>query len=71
MIVASWYAAGMNIVDFSNPMQPTETAYYFGTGDDTVNYWSAYWYDGRIYATDRVKGLDVFEVKGVKEGKLR
>lgn len=68
-IVAAWYAAGMNVVSWEDPMNPVEEAYYFGNGDDTANYWSAYWYDGRIYATDRVKGLDVFEVKGLKEGK--
>lgn len=68
-LVSSWYAGGMNVIDFSNPSQPQEIAHYMGTGDDITNYWSAYWYDGRIYANDRVKGLDVFEVKGVKEGK--
>ena len=67
-IVASWYAAGMNVISWEDPMNPVEEAYYFGTGADAANYWSAYWYDGRIYATDRVKGLDVFEVKGLKEG---
>ena len=59
----------MNVVSWEDPMFPVEEAYYFGTGDDTANYWSAYWFDGRIYATDRVKGLDVFEVKGLEEGK--
>lgn len=68
-MVASWYAGGVNVIDFSNPSLPTEFAYYMGTGEDITNYWSAYWYDGRIYANDRVKGLDVFEVKGLKEGK--
>jgi hypothetical protein len=68
-MVASWYAGGMNVIDFSNPSLPTEIAHYMGTGEDITNYWSAYWYDGRIYANDRVKGLDVFEVKGLKEGK--
>lgn len=68
-LVASWYAGGMNVIDLSNPSQPKEVAHYMGTGDDITNYWSAYWYDGRIYANDRVKGLDVFEVKGLKEGK--
>ena len=66
-LVTSWYAAGMNVVDFSNPTVPTEIAHYMGTGDDITNYWSAYWYDGRIYANDRVKGLDVFEVEGLGE----
>ena len=40
-----------------------------GTGEDITNYWSAYWYDGKIWANDRVKGLDVFTVKGLKEEK--
>ncbi|MEM6390969.1 MAG: DUF305 domain-containing protein, partial [Pseudomonadota bacterium] len=25
-------------------------------------YWSSYWYDGRIYGTEIVRGLDVFEL---------
>jgi hypothetical protein len=40
-----------------------------GTGDDITNYWSAYWYRGQIFANDRVKGLDVFEVKGLRAKK--
>ena len=68
-LVASWYSGGMSVIDFSNPTLPAEVAHYMGTGDDVTNYWSAYWYDGRIWANDRVKGLDVFTVKGLKEGK--
>ncbi|MGH2694404.1 MAG: LVIVD repeat-containing protein [Actinomycetota bacterium] len=70
-LVTSWYSGGMNVVDLSNPMQPEEIAFYMATGEkkDITNYWSAYWYDGRIYANDRVRGLDVFEVQGLKEGK--
>ena len=68
-LVGSWYAGGMTVVDFSTPSVPKEIAHYMGTGDDITNYWSAYWYDGRIWANDRVKGLDVFTVKGLKEGK--
>jgi hypothetical protein len=67
-LVSSWYVGGMNVIDFSNPSSPQEIAHYMGTGDDLTNYWSAYWYDGRIWANDRVKGLDVFTVKGLKEG---
>ena len=26
-------------------------------------YWSSYWYDGRIYATEIVRGLDVFALQ--------
>ena len=68
-LVGAWYAGGMSAVDFSDPTAPKEVAYYMGTGEDITNYWSAYWYDGRIWANDRVKGLDVFAVKGLKEGK--
>ncbi len=70
-LVVSWYSGGMNVIDISNPSLPEEIAYYMATGEDkeVSNYWSAYWYDGRIYANDRVRGLDVFEVKGLKEGK--
>ncbi|MEA2435050.1 MAG: hypothetical protein QOG54_2507 [Actinomycetota bacterium] len=70
-MVASWYGGGVNVIDFSDPTMPTEIAHYMGTGDDYTNYWSAYWYDGRIWANDRYTGgLDVFEVKGLKEGKI-
>lgn len=62
-LVASWYGAGMNVIDLSDPILPKEIAYYAG---DDVNYWAAYFYDGRIWANDRTRGLDVFEVKGLK-----
>jgi hypothetical protein len=68
-LVSSWYAGGMNVIDFSDPSSPQEVAHFMGTGEDITNYWSAYWFDGRIYANDRVDGVDVFEVKGLKEGK--
>jgi hypothetical protein len=68
-LVSSWYSAGISVIDFSNPSLPQEVAHYMGTEDDITNYWSAYWYKGQIFANDRVKGLDVFEVKGLKEKK--
>jgi hypothetical protein len=68
-MVGSWYAGGMNVIDWSDPMSPIEVAHYMGNEADITNYWSAYWYDGKIWANDRVKGLDVFTVKGLKEGK--
>lgn len=67
-MVQSWYAAGFNVIDWSDPASPEEIAYY-KEAEGKSNYWSAYWYDGRIYANDRVDGLDVFEVKGLKERK--
>ena len=66
VMVASWYASGMNIIDFSDMSNPTEIGHYMGTGDDYTNYWSAYWHRGRIYANDRTRGLDVLRTKGLK-----
>lgn len=69
-LVMSWYASGMNVLDISDPANVKEIAHYMEP-DGKSNYWSAYWYGGRIWASDRVDGLDVFEVKGLKEGKKR
>jgi hypothetical protein len=65
-LVMAWYAAGVNVIDLTDPSNPTEIEHY---QTEETNYWSAYWHDGRIWANDRVKGLDVFEVKGLKEEK--
>jgi hypothetical protein len=68
-LVASWYSGGMNVLDLSDPARPTEIAFY---RDDDTNYWSAYWFGGKIWANDRQRGvLDVFTVKGLKERKTR
>jgi hypothetical protein len=65
IMVASWYAAGINVIDFSDPANPVEIGHYFGTGEDYANYWSAYWHKGRIYGNDRTRGLDVFRPTGL------
>lgn len=70
-LVSSWYTGGMNVIDFSDPLNPREVAYYQiadGSRTESSNYWSAYWHDGRIYANDRGRGVfDVFEVEGLAE----
>ena len=67
VLVAAWYASGMNIIDFSDMENPQELGHYMGTGDDYTNYWSTYWYRGRIYANDRTRGLDVLRTKGLQK----
>lgn len=56
VMVSAWYLGGTSVVDFTDPANPVETAYYDGAGD----YWSSYWYNGRIYGSDIVGGLDIF-----------
>ncbi len=61
-MVVGWYQSGMNVIDFEDPSSPVEVAHYV-TPD--VDYWSAYFYRGRIFASDMYRGLDVFKVKGL------
>jgi hypothetical protein len=77
LLVEAWYIGGVNVIDFTNPANPTEAAFYdkappdFGGGDN----WSAYWYEGpslpesslTIYGTNGVedpalgRGFEVFK----------
>lgn len=65
--VQSWYSGGISIIDFTNPENTFEIA-YFDRGPISADelylsgYWAAYWHNGKIYAPDIVRGLDVFEL---------
>ena len=67
-MVQAWYQGGISILDFTDPSAPFEIA-YFDRGplsDDelfTGGYWSAYWYNGRIYGAEISRGIDVFELE--------
>jgi uncharacterized protein (DUF305 family) len=67
VFVQSWYQGGISVLDFTDPANAYEIAYFDrGPIDPDVmvlgGYWSSYWYDGRIYGTEIVRGLDVFEM---------
>ena len=64
-LVASWYGGGMNVIDASDPANPKEVAHFQDPGTD---YWSAFWHQGRIYASG-IPGLDVFEIEGLRQGR--
>ncbi|MHA7899891.1 MAG: DUF305 domain-containing protein [Henriciella sp.] len=67
IFVQAWYQGGMSLIDFTDSANPQEIA-YFDRGpihEERLvlgGYWSTYWYDGRIYGTEIVRGLDVFEL---------
>jgi hypothetical protein len=69
--VQAWYQGGISIVDFTDPAQPFEIA-YFDRGPIDPNMlvlggeWSAYWYNGYIYGSEIARGLDVFELTPTK-----
>lgn len=49
----SYYAAGLSVVDFSDPANPKEIAYYVPDNEgQQPDMWAAYWYNGRIYTND-------------------
>jgi hypothetical protein len=63
LLVAAWYGGGTSVVDFTDPANPAEIAYYDAVeGRGAANTWSSYWYNGSIYANDITRGLDVFNV---------
>ncbi len=65
--VQAWYQGGISVMDFTDADHPTEIA-YFDRGPIDPNVlvlggdWSAYWYNGHIYASEIERGLDVFEL---------
>jgi uncharacterized protein (DUF305 family) len=68
IFVQAWYQGGISVIDFTDATNPVEIAYFDrGPVDEdqlvTGGYWSAYWYDGRIYATEISRGLDVFALE--------
>jgi hypothetical protein len=65
--VQAWYQGGISVMDFTDPAQPFEIAYFDrGPIDPKMlvlgGDWSAYWYNGNIYASEIARGLDVFEL---------
>jgi len=65
--VQGWYQGGISVMDFTDADHPFEIAYFDrGPIDPKMlilgGDWSAYWYNGHIYASEIARGLDVFEL---------
>jgi len=64
IFVQAWYQGGMSVIDFTDSANPVEIA-FFDRGpihEDvlvTGGFWSTYWYGGKIYGSEIVRGLDV------------
>ncbi|MFK4226404.1 LVIVD repeat-containing protein [Streptomyces sp. NPDC019890] len=67
LMVQAWYQGGVSVWDFTDSAKPKEIA-YFERGPlsaDTLvggGAWSAYYYNGYIYANDIAKGFDVLKL---------
>ena len=67
IMVQAWYQGGVSVFDFTDSTKPMEIAYFDRGPIDatrmvTGGYWSAYWYNGRIYGSEIARGLDVFKL---------
>ncbi|MEO5859031.1 MAG: hypothetical protein ABIR33_08795 [Pyrinomonadaceae bacterium] len=65
--VQSWYQGGISVMDFTDATHPMEIAYFDRgpiNGERLISggTWSAYWYNGYIYSSEMVRGLDVLEL---------
>ena len=67
IFVQAWYQGGISIMDFTDSNNPIEIGYFdrgpisedsLGTG----GFWSVYFYEGSIYGTEIVRGIDVFKL---------
>ena len=70
--VQAWYQGGISVMDFTDAAHPVEIA-YFDRGPIDPNLlvlggdWSAYWYNGQVYASEIARGLDIFELTPTKD----
>jgi len=67
IFIQAWYQGGLSMMDFTDSSNPIEIGYFdrgpisedsLGTG----GFWSVYFYEGAIYGTEIVRGLDVFKL---------
>jgi hypothetical protein len=67
IMAQAWYQGGVSVFDFTDSAHPKEIAYFDRGPIDAKQlviggYWSAYWYNGRIYGSEIARGLDVFKL---------
>ena len=68
ILVQAWYQGGISVIDFTDSSNPVEIA-FFDRGPvheehlSLGGYWSSYWYRGRIYGTEILRGIDVLALE--------
>ena len=67
IMVQAWYQGGISVFDFTDPAHPAEIAYFDRgpiDGSQLIGggYWSAYWHNGYIFASEIARGVDVFRL---------
>lgn len=67
IMVQAWYQGGISVFDFTDSANPVEIAFFDRGPIDakqliTGGYWSAYWYNGRVYGAEISRGIDIFRL---------
>jgi hypothetical protein len=67
IMTQAWYQGGISVFDFTDAAHPVEIAFFDRGPLDAKNlitggFWSSYWYNGYIYATEIARGIDVFRL---------
>ncbi|MFI6323055.1 LVIVD repeat-containing protein [Nonomuraea sp. NPDC050556] len=66
VMVQAWYQGGVSIWDFTDSNAPREIGFFergpSHSGSPIAGSWSAYYYNGYIYSSDILEGLDVIEI---------
>jgi hypothetical protein len=68
VMVQSWYQGGVSVFDWTDPAHPHEIAFFDRGPNDaheavSGGFWSSYWYNGYIVASEILRGLDVFALQ--------
>jgi hypothetical protein len=68
IMVQAWYQGGVSVFDWTDIKHPVEIAFFDrGPMDSTkmefAGSWSAYWYNGYIYSSEIMRGLDILELQ--------
>ena len=67
IMVQGWYSGGISLIDFTDSDNPVEIG-FFDRGPVSADElylagnWAAYWHNGRIYAPEIVRGIDIFRL---------
>ncbi len=56
ILASSWYGGGVSVIDFTDPENAEEIAYYDAQVPAAASSWSTYWYNGFIYENDIPNG---------------
>lgn len=60
LFVMGWYTAGTVLIDYSDPLMPTQVAHFRPDGD--VNTWEARYWNGHVFTGDTARGMDVLRL---------